>query len=234
MNQQLILELSTAPTPTLENFVVGANQHAIDALLHCTAGRAVYLWGDPGAGRTHLLHAMAKHHQGHYFSAFTPSAQLLHYAQDDTPLPPLLAIDDVDLLNNAAQSALFGLFNRWRLLQGSSKAFILLTAGAQAPRQLKLREDLRTRLAWDLVFYLEQLSDSARALAIQNRAQARGLQLSPEVVQWILTHYSRSMSRLSALVDALDHHSLVRKRAITIPFLRQLLAEQNPKKHIHD
>ena len=99
---------------------------------------------------------------------------------------------------------------------------------------LKLREDLRTRIAWDLVFYLGQLCDDARAQAINSRAQARGLQLTPEVIRWMLTHYSRNMSRLSALVDALDHHSLVRKRAITIPFLRQLLAEQSPKKHDHE
>src|SRR5699024_10044037 len=164
------------------------------------------------------------------YSIRQPKKSTLGCRIDDTTLPTLLAIDDVDLLNTAAQSALFGIYNRWRLLQGSKQAFIILTAGAKAPLHLEIRDDLRTRLAWDLVFYLEQLSDEARAQAIQNRAQARGLQLSPEVIRWVLTHYSRNMSRLSALVDALDHHSLVRKRAITIPFLRQLLAEQTAHK----
>ncbi|HLS21837.1 MAG TPA: DnaA regulatory inactivator Hda [Paenalcaligenes sp.] len=234
MNQQLILDISPAPTPTLDNFIVGTNQQALQALQQCQPGRAVYLWGNQGSGRTHLLQAMVHEHQGRYFSAFTPSAQLLELSSDDTALPPLLAVDDIDLLNRAAQAALFGIYNRWRLLQGTKKAFILITAGAHAPMHLKLREDLRTRIAWDLVFYLEQLCDDARAQAINSRAQARGLQLTPEVIRWMLTHYSRNMSRLSALVDALDHHSLVRKRAITIPFLRQLLAEQSPKKHDHE
>ncbi|HLS17566.1 MAG TPA: DnaA regulatory inactivator Hda [Paenalcaligenes sp.] len=234
MHQQLILDISPAPQPTLANYVVGTNQQALAALHECSPGRAIYLWGPQGVGRTHLLKAMAESHQGLYFSAFTPSAQLLRFTQDDTPLPTLLAIDDVDLLNTAAQSALFGIYNRWRLLQGSKQAFIILSAGAKAPLHLEIRDDLRTRLAWDLVFYLEQLSDEARAQAIQNRAQARGLQLSPEVIRWVLTHYSRNMSRLSALVDALDHHSLVRKRAITVPFLRQLLAEQTANKPHND
>jgi len=234
MKQQLILDISPAPVPSLNNYVVGTNQQALDALQQCSPGRAVYLWGPQGVGRTHLLKAMAHAHQGVYLSAFTPSAQLLHYAQYDTPLPALLAIDDVDLLNTAAQGALFGLYNRWRLQQGTEQAFILLSAGSVAPLQLKIRDDLRTRIAWDLVFCLHHLSDEARAQAIKNRAQARGLQLSPEVVRWMLTHYSRNMSRLSALVDALDHHSLVRKRAITIPFLRQLLAEQTPTQTHHD
>lgn len=234
MHQQLILDISPAPQPTLENYIVGTNQQALAALQECRPGRAIYLWGVQGVGRTHLLKAMAHARQGLYFSAFTPSAQLLRFAQDDTPLPPLLAIDDVDLLNTAAQNALFGIYNRWRLLQGTKQAFIILTAGAKAPLHLTLRDDLRTRLAWDLVFYLEQLSDEARAQAIHNRAQARGLQLNPEVVRWMLTHYSRNMSRLSALVDALDHHSLVHKRAITIPFLRQLLAKHTAAKPYHD
>jgi len=231
MNQQLILDISLAPIPTLKNFVVGKNQQALDALQGCGPGRSVYLWGNQGSGRTHLLRAMVNEHKGCYFSAFTPSAQLLHYAQEETALPHLLAIDDIDLLNSAAQSALFGIYNRWRLQQGTKKAFILITAGSKPPLYLAIRDDLRTRIAWDLVFYLEQLSDKARAQAMQNRAKARGLELSPEVVQWVLTHYSRNMTRLSALVDALDHYSLVHKRAITIPFLRQLLANHSPKKH---
>src|SRR5690625_7907576 len=117
---------------------------------------------------------MATAHNGLYFSEFTPSAQLLRFAQDDTPMPALLAVDDVDLLNTAAQSALFGIYNRWRLLQGSKQAFIILTAGGQAPLHLGISADLRTRLAWGLVFDLEQLTDDASAQAIHKRAQARG------------------------------------------------------------
>src|SRR5699024_7114850 len=192
MHQQLILDISPAPQPALDNYVVGTNQQALAALHECTRGRAVYLWGPQGVGRTHLLKAMATAHNGLYFSAFTPSAQLLRFAQDDTPLPTLLAIDDVDLLNTAAQSALFGIYNRWRLLQCSKQAFIILTAGAKAPLHLEIRYELRSRFAWDVVFYMEQLSDEARAQSIQNRVQARGLQLIPEVIRWVLTHYSRN------------------------------------------
>ena len=111
MNQQLILDISPAPTPTLDNFIVGTNQQALQALQQCQPGRAVYLWGNQGSGRTHLLHAMVHEHQGRYFSAFTPSAQLLELSSEDTALPPLLAVDDIDLLNRAAQAALFVIFN---------------------------------------------------------------------------------------------------------------------------
>src|SRR5690625_3982229 len=92
MHQQLILDISPAPQPTLANYVVATNQQALAALHECSPGRAIYLWGPQGVGRTHLLKAMAESHQGLYFSAFPPSAQLLRFTQDDTPLPTLLAI----------------------------------------------------------------------------------------------------------------------------------------------
>src|SRR3546814_7790214 len=93
-----------------------------------------------------------------------------------------------------------------------------------------LREDLRTRLGWDLVFRLELLSDEDRVQALRTRAGERGLQLSPEVIGWVLTHYARDMGRLSALVDALDRYSLEKHRAITLPLLKDLLATDQPNR----
>ena len=93
---------------------------------------------------------------------------------------------------------------------------------------MEVREDLRTRLGWDLVFRLEQLSDEERARALQSHASQRGLELSSEVVSWLLTHHERDMSRLTALVDALDRYSLARHRAITLPLLKDLLASHQP------
>ena len=104
-------------------------------------------------------------------------------------------------------------------------AFALLTAGDRAPLTMPLREDLRTRLGWDLVYRLEQLSDEDRAQALRDRARQRGLQLSDEVLHWILTRCERDMDRLTALIDSLDQYSLARHRPITLPLLKDLLAD---------
>jgi DnaA family protein len=74
------------------------------------------------------------------------------------------------------------------------------------------------------VFRLEQLTDDERARALQERALNRGLKLSEEVLNWILTHHDRDMGRLTALIDTLDHYSLERHRPITLPLLKELLA----------
>src|SRR5690606_33195765 len=105
------------------------------------------------------------------------------------------------------------------------RAFALLVSGEASPLAMPLREDLRSRLGWDLVYRLEQLSDADRAAALASQAQARGLRLSDEVLNWILTHYERDMGRLSALIDALDRYSLSRHRSITLPLLKELLAQ---------
>lgn len=141
----------------------------------------------------------------------------------------LVAVDDVHLLDEGAQAALFALYNRWRETAASERAFALLVAGDRAPLTMPLREDLRTRLGWDLVFRLEQLSDHDRAHALRTQAGERGLQLSPEVIGWILTHYARDMGRLTALIDALDRYSLEKHRAITLPLLKDLLASSQPQ-----
>jgi len=224
MTEQLILDISPAPPASLDNFVAGANQAALQALRQCSPGRAVYLWGPPGAGRTHLLRAMASQDDSRYFSSDTPSQPIFDIATDDKAPPSLLAIDDIERFDEHGQAAVFALYNRWRESATRPDAFTLLVSGDRAPKTMSVREDLRTRLGWDLVFRLEYLSDAHRAEAMQQRAAARGLQLQAEVLSWILTHYDRDMNRLSALIDALDNYSLVKKRPITLPLLKELLA----------
>lgn len=224
MAQQLILDLLLPPPPSLENFVVGGNAAAVDALLHCEPGRAIYLWGPRGVGRSHLLQACCHRAMGHYHPSGASAASLLDIATGETVETRLIAVDDVQALDTSGQAALFALYNRWRESAATRNAFALVLAGDRAPLNMDIREDLRTRLGWDLVFRLEQLSDDDRAQALRSRAAQRGLELSPEVVSWLLTRHERDMNRLTALVDALDHYSLARHRPITLPLLKDLLA----------
>jgi len=228
MAQQLILDLLPPPPPSLGNFVAGRNEAALDALHACAPGRAIYLWGPQGVGRSHLLQGACRRAGGHYHPASASARALLALATSDTVQTPLVAVDDVHELDADGQAALFALYNRWREVSATRQAFALILAGNRAPLSLNLREDLRTRLGWDLVFRLEQLSDQERAHALHSRAAGRGLDLAPEVVSWLLTHHDRDMSRLAALIDALDRYSLARHRAITLPLLKELLANEQP------
>jgi DnaA family protein len=229
MTQQLILDLIPATPPTLDNFVLGRNAAAVDAVKHCCVGRAVYLWGPSGAGRSHLLQAQCGAISGALYVHPSNAPLILErILSNDIALPKLVAVDDINHLADDTQAQLFALYNLWRESAASPNAFALIVSGSFSPQAMPVREDLRTRLGWDLVFRLEHLSDEDRMQALHTQARERGLELAPEVVNWLLTHYTRDMSRLTSLINNLDHYSLEKQRGITLPLLREFLAQREP------
>jgi DnaA family protein len=203
----------------MESFVVGANAELaqlMQRLLRRAPGgldeRFVYLWGEAGAGKTHLLRALTQTDSARYLDGEAPIAAF-DYAGD-----LLYLLDDCHMLTPDAQIAAFNLFNQVREQGGC-----LVTTGPVAPAALTVREDLRTRLGWGLIYQVHGLSDDDKIAALTQAANARGLTLSPGVLPYLLTHFARDMRSLSALLDALDAYSLETKRPITLPLLRELL-----------
>ncbi|AZY48263.1 DnaA regulatory inactivator Hda [Bordetella avium] len=229
MNRQLLLDVLPAPAPSLNNFIAGPNGEALAAARALAPGRAVYLWGPAGSGRTHLLRGLRPN--AVYIDAASGPKLLRQLAEADStaPMPAIIAVDDVHLMDKARQAALFALYNRWRESAATDRAFALAVAGDRAPMSLPLREDLRTRLGWDLVFRLEPLSDADKLSALSAQAADRGLQLAPEVINWMLTHHERDIRKLASLLDALDRYSLATGRPITTALLRAMLAESQVK-----
>ena len=214
--RQLILDLLPEAPPSLDNFVAGVNGEVLSSFAAWLAPgnreTSLMLWGESGAGKTHLLRASA----GHYCDACAdPDLAMI----DESML--LHAVDNVEALSGVGQIALFNLFNR---LRGSGGR--LLTSARQPPLQLSLREDLRTRLGSGLIYRLQTLSDGEKIDALTTQARARGLYLSPEALDYLLARAPRDMRSLCSFLEALDRYSLEHKRAITLPLLREVL--QNP------
>jgi len=196
VTRQLALPITSPPEPTLENFVTGANAELLARLRALAAGElaesVLYLWGEPGSGRSHLLAASAR--------------------------PGLAVADDVERLDEAGQIALFNAINAARDAGGT-----VLAAGNAPPAQLALREDLKSRLAWGLVYQVKPLTDAEKALTLHGEATRRGLKLSDEVVWYLLTHVRRDLHSLIGLLDRLDRASLEQRRAVTLPLVRELI-----------
>jgi DnaA-homolog protein len=93
------------------------------------------------------------------------------------------------------------------------------------PADLKLREDLRTRLAWGHVFQLSVLSEPERRAVLRQAADARGVFLGDEVMDFMLTRFSRDLGSLMQLLEHLDGYALQTKRAITIPLIKAMLED---------
>jgi DnaA-homolog protein len=231
MTQQLLLDLVPPPVPTFDNFVAGANteavaavRRAIDAANVDFASRFVYLWGDAGSGRSHLLRAACDVAGGVFVSGTDAAVAIRAAVAANTPL---LAVDDVDALDPAAQEALFHAYNA---LRGSEHG-VLLASGPAQPRDLALdaaRDDLRSRLAWGLVYRLERLEDGEKDAALAGHARQRGFPLAPDVRRYLLTHHARDLGSLMQLVDTLDRHARERRRVITLPMIREILEPEFP------
>ncbi len=221
MMQQMLLDLGTPHLPSLQDFVVGRNAEVFQ-LLNAMADRTssdrfVYLWGESGAGKTHLLQSLAQCLPARYIASHSPLADFTY-----SPDVSLYLIDDCDRLPPRRQIAAFSLFNQ---VKESGTAY-LVTAGAYAPLSLQLRNDLRSRLCWGLVYQIHGLSDEEKMMALADQAKQRGLSLSTGVLPWLLTHYRRDMHSLTKILDDLDQYSLQTKRTVTLPLLYELLDQK--------
>lgn len=212
---QLLLNIAPEWKPELDNYVAGRNVELLATLHQALAGeskeRCFYLWGAAGSGKTHLLQATVA-----WARAAGQSAICLCAAVPEAM--PVVAVDDADRLDDAGQIALFELYNRMRENGG-----MLLVSGAAAPAQLSLRDDLRTRLGWGLVYQVQALNDEEKAQALEGHARARGLILPHEVTHYLLRHGRRDLPALLATLDALDAHCLRLKRVASVPLLKEVM-----------
>jgi DnaA family protein len=144
----------------------------------------------------------------------------------ELPCPPggLLVVDDIDRLDEAAQIALFRVFNSAWL-----SGLALLLAGPVPPLELKLREDLRTRVGQTVGYAVKPLSDEEKAATLQGQASQRGLRVEDGVIGYMLRHVQRDLPSLMAVLDELDRASLERKRPVTVPLLKEMLTKFNRK-----
>ncbi|NOL50262.1 DnaA regulatory inactivator Hda [Pelistega europaea] len=224
MQEQLFLaDLILKPASSIENFVVGENAELIFILSHLKAGEAIFLWGGAGTGKTHLLQAMADSPEHFY----TPTS----FPSDSSELPQFTAnsivcVDDVQHFSASQQDVLFNLYNEWQARKVTDTAFSIISAADKPPMQLTMREDLRNRLGWGLVYEVHMLNDDDCKNALEQRAAAKGLRLNRDVIQWIFSHCPRDARTLFALLEALDAYSLKQQRPITIPLLKNLIQSQ--------
>jgi DnaA family protein len=225
---QLPLGIRLPRDPGLEDFIAGPNAAALAAVRDCAAGVGqpyVYLWGQRGSGKTHLLLGACR-----AVEASGGSSQYLDLHRCVQWNPDLveglegLALVGLDRIqavagNRAWETALFDLYNRLR-----ETGTRLLVAGDAAAAALPMAlADLRSRLAWGPGFRLKALDDEMRIELLQRSAAKRGMRLDAKAARYILHHGRRDLHSLESLLDRLDVATLAEQRHPTIPLIRDLL-----------
>ncbi|MBV1787550.1 DnaA regulatory inactivator Hda [Marinobacterium sp. D7] len=225
---QLPLGISLRDDARFENYVSGENGLACAQLEQAARGEGeqyIYLWGHQGVGCSHLLQSCCHAADPVRRTAvYLPLAELTHAGPellDDLDQLQMVCIDNLEQVAGLPQweEALFHLFNRMR-----AAGHVLVLAADRSPRSLGIKlPDLESRLNWGLVFQVKPLDDATKEVALKSRARARGLQLSDEVVRYLMHHGSRDMANLLVTLDRLDRESLSAQRRITVPFVKQVM-----------
>ncbi len=223
--KQLVLDMALPTAPSLNNFFAGPNR---DALSHLTlwlgepgnplrSPVSTYLWGDAGSGKSHLLQAMR--------AALTARNETVGWldasGQGDLPFDErwtCVLMDDVHSYTLGQQHTAFTWF-----VNAQSQQIAVIASGSLPPADLKLRDDLRSRLGWGHVFGLKPLDEADRRAVLRQAALARGLALTDEVMDFMLHRFSRDLGSLMALLTLLDGYALQTKRAITIPLIKSMM-----------
>ena len=229
MASQIPLSLTLPGGATFENFVAGANREAFDYVVRVASGssdRVTVLWGRSGTGKSHLLQAAChKTHSLGHLTAYLPLAtntDLTPQVLDGVESLALICLDDIEMVARALdwEQALFDLYNRSEL----TGARLLVSTKTRINALELVLPDLRSRLSSGVAFHLRDLADEQRHEVLRQRARERGFEMSPEVIEFLLRRFPRDMHALMGLLERLDWITLAEQRRVTIPFLKQVLA----------
>lgn len=222
---QLLFEFGEPEYPRFDKFLGHANAELLH-ILQQEHDQFIYIWGEEGSGKSHILQAWVGQAKQSGASAVYIDAgrDILTESLVDVDF---LAVDNVDKLNSIEQGAFFNVFNRFR---NSGKGHLLI-ADDKRPVQLSLREDLRTRMAYCLVYEVKSLSDEEKTEALMSMAKARQMEIDPKIFQYLLSYWRRDMDSLIQMFNDLANYSLMLHKPITLPLVRQLLKQQEIKEN---
>jgi chromosomal replication initiator protein len=233
---QLVFDFPLKPEYSFANFArCRGNETAIAFAGKLLAGdgeeNLLYLYGEKGSGKTHLLTAIAKE-----ISSTRSDSLPVISASDLTPensaetfsflatLPALL-LDDLHLLADDARirTALWQLFNDF--YQTGRK---IVATAILPPKEVDcLDAHLQSRFMWGLVAKLDISDDDSRRIILRKLAEDRNILLPDEVIDYFLVHLPRDIPALTESLDRLRLFSLASKRKISIRLAREILAQSD-------
>jgi DnaA family protein len=200
-----------------------AKRH-VRAVADGTQRAALWLHGESGTGKTHLLQAACQ--AGSEAGLRVMYVPLRSVVSDDLLAGlehiDLLALDDIDVVAGRPrwETRLFSLFDeslgrQSTLLAGASRP--PLEAGFMLP-------DLASRAAAMVVYRLESLDEAGCQQALMAHAAGRGLQLDETAARFLLHRVRRDMPEICRWLQRIDQAALAAQTRLTIPLIRRILS----------
>ncbi|MCR5535948.1 MAG: hypothetical protein K6F05_00885 [Succinivibrio sp.] len=227
---QVALPLHVYERHDLASFFLGDNAALVGqlqrTLQNSQSHEFFYLFGKEHCGKSHLLQALQNEFEGREDECFMLDLKLAKALGPEilnTSLPRVVLLDNVDSVAGDEQweLMLFSVFNRWTDAQ---TGVLVTTASCSFDKIAYLRRDLNTRLGSGICGELKYLNTEQCAVALQQKAELRGLNLSAKTAGFLVTHFNHDLAKLSSLLDKLEDSSLQAQRELTIPFIKQVIA----------
>jgi chromosomal replication initiator protein len=232
------------PKYTFDTFVIGSSNrftHAAAVAVAEAPAKAynpLFIYGDSGLGKTHLLHAM-----GHYAQRLFPALKVryvsseeftndfinslrddkMHAFQSRYRSVDLLLIDDIQFLERAerTQEEFFHTFNT---LHNSNKQIVI--SSDRSPRQLSTLEDrLRTRFEWGLITDVQAPDLETRIAILRKKAAQEGMNPPPEVMEFIATKIQSNIRELEGALIRVTAFASLNKQDVGMKLAEAVLKD---------
>jgi chromosomal replication initiator protein len=233
---------------TFDTFVIGASNrfaHAAALAIAEAPARAynpLFIWGESGLGKTHLLHAAGNYAQRlfpgmrvKYVSTEEFTNDFINSLRDDRKVAfkrsyrdvDVLLVDDIQFIEGkeGIQEEFFHTFNT---LHNANKQIVI--SSDRPPKQLATLEDrLRTRFEWGLITDVQPPELETRIAILRKKAQMERLAVPDEVLELIASFIERNIRELEgALIRVTAFASLNKTpidKALAEIVLRDLIAD---------
>ena len=238
-------DVALNPRYNFENFVIGASNRFANAAAKAVAERPahsynpLFVYGDSGLGKTHLLHAIAHYvHQNYpqsrirYVSTETFVTEFVDAIRTNTTVNfkrryrddcDVLLIDDIQFMEGkeGTQEEFFHTFN---FLQQSGRQIVI--SSDRPPKAIATLEDrLRSRFEWGLIVDIQPPELETRVAILRMKAERERSEVPNEVLNFIATHLRENIRELEGALNRVCAYAGLNREPLTLELAERVLAD---------
>jgi chromosomal replication initiator protein len=236
------------PKYTFETFVIGSSNrfaHAAAVAVAEAPAKAynpLFIYGDSGLGKTHLLHAIGHYTQSLYHGVRVRYVSSEEFTNDFINMirdgkqdgfrrryrdVDVLLVDDIQFLENkeGTQEEFFHTFNT---LHNASKQIVI--SSDRAPKRLVTLEDrLRSRFVWGLITDVQPPELETRIAILRKKAVQEGLNAPPEALEYIASRISTNIRELEGALIRVTAFASLNRQTVDLQLAEIVLKDLIPE-----
>ncbi|MCA1832635.1 MAG: chromosomal replication initiator protein DnaA [Actinomycetota bacterium] len=231
------------PKYTFESFVIGPSNRFAHAAAQAVAEQParsynpLFIYGGAGLGKTHLLHAIGYFVRNLYGGAivrYVSSEQfmnefILGVREEKMPAfrrryreADVLLVDDIQFLARGEQTQ-EEFFHTFNALHNDGRQIVI--SSDRPPKAIASLEDrLRTRFEWGLITDVQPPDLETRVAILQKKAQADGLEVPQDVLEFISTRVQNNIRELEGRLIRVVSYASLSQMPLTLDLAKEVLS----------